>query len=208
MDFKILAEKREKDEKLSKDFLPAVIYGKGIETLSLKLKKNEFEKVFSLAGESNLINLNLDGKDIKVLVKDIQRQALNYSIMHVDFYQVNMKEKVVAEIPLHFIGESRAVKEYGGMLNKDINTLEVECLPGDLVSHIDVDVSVLNSFDDAIRIADLKLPSGVVATAEPEEMVASVKESKIEEEVVVAETEVKAEGTENKEAEEKAEAKK
>lgn len=190
MDFKISVEKREKKEKLAKDFMPAVIYGKGTETLSLKLKRNEFEKIFALAGESNLITLKLEGKDIKVLVKDTQKHAINSIIMHVDFYQVNMKEKVIAEIPLRFVGESKAVKTLGGMLNKDIDVLEVECLPSDLVNDIEVDISVLVSFDEAIRVADLKLPAGVVATAEPEEMVASVTEPKVEEEpepVVAAE---------------------
>ena len=193
MDFKIKVEKREKKEKLSKDFIPAVLYGKEIESQSLKIRKAEFEKIFASAGESNLIELDLEGAKIKVLVKDIQRNVLNHSLTHADLYQVNMKEKVVAEIPLNFIGESKAVKELGAMLNKDLDNLEVECLPGYLVDHIDVDISVLTSFDDAIRIGDLKLPAGVVATGEAEEMVASVKELKIvEEEVPVVAVEEKA----------------
>lgn len=187
MDFKIKVEKREKKEKLSKDFIPAVLYGKDIESQSLKMRKTEFEKIFAGAGESNLIELNLDGTTIKTLVKDIQRNVLNHSLTHADFYQVNMKEKVVAEIPLNFIGESKAVKELGAMLNKDLDNLEVECLPGDLVDHIDVDISILVAFDDAIRIGDLKLPAGVVATGEAEEMVASVKEPMIIEEEPVVE---------------------
>lgn len=190
MEFKILAEKREKKEKLNKDFIPAVAYSKGSEALSLKIRKNEFEKIFSFAGESNLIDLMIEDKGTKVLVKDVQRHALNHSIVHVDFYQVDMNEKVVAEVKLNYIGESKAVKELGGMLNKELDSLEVECLPKDLVNAIDVDVSVLVSFDDAIRVSDLKLPKGVVATADAEEMVASVKESKITEEAPV---EVKAE---------------
>lgn len=196
MDFKIKVEKREKKEKLSKDFIPAVLYGKEVETKSLKIKKAEFEKIFAGAGESNLIELNLDDTMVKVLVKDVQKNVLNDSLTHADFYQVNMKEKVVTEIPLNFIGESKAVKELGAMLNKDLDNLEVECLPGDLVDHIDVDISVLISFDDAIRIGDLKLPAGVVATGEDEEMVASVKELKIveEEEPVVAVEEKAADG--------------
>lgn len=211
MDFKISAEKREKNEKLDKDIIPAVIYGHGIDSQSLKLNKIKFEKIFDEAGESNLISLNFGGEDMKVLVKDTQRNVLNHSITHVDFYKVNMKEKVVAEIPLNYIGESKAVKEFGGMLNMDLDAVEVECLPGDLVDHIDVDISVLATFDDAIRIADLKLPANVVATANPEEMVASVKEPKVieEEPVVAADTEVKAgeekkEGGEKKEEEKKA----
>ena len=203
MDFKILAEKREKKEKLDKDFMPGVIYGNGITSQSLKVRKVEFDKIFATAGESNLIDLTLDGKSIKVLVKDIQRDPLSHTLTHVDFYQVNMKENVITEIPLNFIGESKAVKELGGTLNKDLDAVEVECLPSDLVDHIDVDLSLLTSFDDAIRISDLKLPKGLVATANPEEMVASVREPKIVEEEPVAAEPVKEAGAEKKEEEKK-----
>lgn len=203
MDFKILAEKREKKEKLNKDFMPGVIYGNGIASQSLKIKKVDFDKVFAAAGESNLIDLTLDAKSIKVLVKDVQRDPLSYVLTHVDFYQVNMKENVVTEIPLNFVGESKAVKELGGTLNKDLDAVEVECLPSDLVDHIDVDLSLLASFDDAIRISDLKLPKGLVATANPEEMVASVREPKVEEEPVAAAEPIKAAATEKKEEEKK-----
>lgn len=190
MEFKLNAQLREDNEKLSKDFMPAVVYGKGFENRNLKIRKAEFEKIFASAGESNLINLTLGGESFKVLVKDIQRDVLKHSIRHADLYQVNMKEKVSTEIPLHFIGESKAVRELGGMLSKDLDAIAVSCLPSDLVSHIEVDISVLESFDEAIRLSDLKLPKGIELESENlEEMVASVKEPKIieDEPVVVAE---------------------
>lgn len=186
MEFKILAKKREKKEKLGKDFIPAVLYGKEFPNQSLSLKKVDFEKTFSLAGESNLIDLEVDGKSEKVLVKDVQKDVINLSPVHVDFYKVNMKEKVVAEIPFVFVGESKAVKELGGMLNKELDAIEVECFPGDLVSSIEVDITPLVSLDDVIRVSDLNLPKTLETSVDPEDVVANIIQAKIEVEEPVA----------------------
>ena len=186
MELKLQAEKRIDNEKLSPEFIPAVIYGKGVSNQNLKIKRVDFEKAFAAAGESNLITLDFGEGAVKVLVKETQRDVLKYTFTHVDFYQVNMKEKITTEIPLHFIGESKAIKELGGMLMKEINELEVECLPSDLVDHIDIDISVLATYDDVIKIADLVLPSGfrlthnhpsdvVVVVVEPKAIVEEVK---------------------------------
>lgn len=182
MELKLTAQARNRQEKNSPEFIPAVLYGKGVENRNLKMKKIDFEKIFSQAGESNLIDLELDGTSVKVLVKDYQRDPIKNFFSHVDFYQVNMKEKITAEIPLHFIGESKAIRELGGTLIKDMDTLEIECLPGDLVDHIDVDISVLNTFDDAIRVNDLKLPAGLVLVQHTNEVIAAVMEPRAEEE--------------------------
>jgi len=186
MDFKLQAEKREKNEKLSVDFIPAVLYGNGIENQILKLKKINFEKIFATAGESNLISLDFGSGPVNVLIKAFQRDVLKHTFSHVDFYQVNMKEKVTTEIPLHFINESKAVRELGGMLMRSINEIQVECLPNDLIDHIDVDISVLNTFDDMIQVKDLPIPKTleitnnnledvVVAVTEPREQIEEEK---------------------------------
>jgi large subunit ribosomal protein L25 len=181
MEFKLKAAKRVKNEKLAADIIPAVLYGKGIESQSLKLKKVDFEKAFSGAGESNLIDLDYGDGVVKVLVKDTQRDVLKYTYTHVDFYQVNMKEKITAEIPLHFIGESKALKELGGMLMKEINELEIECLPSDLVDHIDIDISVLNTYEDVIKIGDLTLSKSFrLVHNHPSDVVAVVVEPKVQ----------------------------
>jgi len=180
MDIKLSAQLRAKGEKSGLDQIPAVIYGKGVETQSLSVKRSDFEKVFRTAGESTLIDLDRGDGSIKVLVKDIQRDILKGFVTHIDFYQVNMKEKIKTEIPLHFVGEAKAVKELGGALIKDLDSVEVECLPGDLVDHIDVDISVLNTYEDAIRLNDLTLPKGLVLVSETNEMVAAVREPKAE----------------------------
>jgi len=168
---------------IADSLIPAVIYGPGIKSRTLKVKRHDFERVFELAGEANLIDLIIDDeKPVKVIVKDIQRDTIKNNLIHIDFYQVDMSKKITAEIPLNFVGESRAVRELGGVLVKNINSIEVKCLPGNLVDHIDVDLSSLNSLGDCLRVEDIKLPNGMQPTSETGEMVASVIEPKKEEE--------------------------
>lgn len=177
MDLKLSAQLRPEGEKTPADRLPAVLYGKGRENVNLSLDLNDFVKIFEAAGESNLIELTVDGQEaVKVLVKEVQQELIKDRPRHVDFYQVNMKDKIKTEIPLHFIGESKAVRELGGIFLREIDGVEVECLPGDLVDHIDVDISSLNTFDDEIRLNDLKLPEGMRLLAETNEIIAQVAE--------------------------------
>ena len=194
MELKLKVQKREKNERLGNDFMPAVLYGKDVENRSLKLKRLDFEKVFNAAGESNLIELSEDDKTVKVLVKDLQRDVLKHTFTHVDFLQINMKEKIHATIPLHFVGESKAIKELNGSLMREVNEINVECLPGDLIDHIDVDISVLISFDEVIKINDLKLPANVKLMHNTNDVVAvvAIPKAHVEEAPVVAPVDPKA----------------
>lgn len=201
MTIKLNAKLRSDQERLDSDTMPGVVYGKEVDNKNLKMKRADFEKAFKEAGESNLIDLDIDNSTVKVLVKEVQRDVLKNFYTHVDFYQVNMKEKVKTEIPLHFVGEAKAVRELGGALIKDMDSIEVECLPTDLVDHIDVDISVLNTFEDAIRTNDLQLPAGLTLVQHTNDVVAAVKEPKVEVEVAPAETpaaEAKGTATETK----------
>ncbi|MFZ2310471.1 MAG: 50S ribosomal protein L25 [Patescibacteria group bacterium] len=168
------AQVREKREKLAPDLLPAVIYGNNADTQSLKVKKSELQKMVSSAGESNIISLKIGDKTKSVLIKEVQRTGLSGNVTHVDFLEVNMKNKLHTEIPLHFVGESKAVREMAGSLIKDVDSLEVECLPEDLVDHIDIDISVLKEFHDNISIHDLVLPHGIKLLNEHDHVIISV----------------------------------
>lgn len=150
--------------------------------------------VFNLAGESNLIDLNIDDKKvIKVIIKDVQKDVIKSDIIHADFYQVNMDKKIITEIPLNFIGESLAVKQLGGTVIKNMDNLEVECLPGDLVSHIDIDLGRLRIFGDLIRLNDIKLPQGMELVSKTNEVVISVTEAIKEEKIIQPTDEIKEE---------------
>ncbi|MFH1583418.1 MAG: 50S ribosomal protein L25 [Candidatus Falkowbacteria bacterium] len=164
-------------------FIPAVIYGFGKANQNIKVKKHDFEKVFTIAGEFNLVDLSIgEAVPAKVIIKDVQRDGITDSVIHVDFYQVDMTKKITTEIPLNFIGEAKIIKELGGTLVKNMDTVEVECLPGDLVSHIDVDISILENFDQFIRLHDLVLPNGIVLVQVTNEAVVGAVETEIEEE--------------------------
>ncbi len=178
-----------------KGMVPAVVYGSGMENSNIKIKKIDFERVFAEAGESNLINLVIDDKPpIKVIVKDFQKSPVKDQVIHIDFYLVDMSKKIETTIPLNFIGESKAVKELGGILMKNIDEINARCLPGDLVNNIDVDLSVLNTLDDVIRIKDLKISKDIEILNEVEDMVASVTEQRADE--------IEAEASEEKSEEE------
>ena len=204
-EIKLTAEIRDKKngsakQELLKGYVPAVVYGSEAENVNLKIKKIDFEHVFAAAGESNLIDLIIGGKKtIKVIVKEFQKDAVKGGVIHVDFYQVDMKKKITTNIPLDFIGKSKAVKELGGVLVKNMNEVEVECLPGNLVNKIEVDLSKLNGLSDIIRVSDLSLPEGMSMVNEQSDVVANIVELRA---VVVEE---KAE--EEKSQEEKAETK-
>ncbi|HRH33396.1 MAG TPA: 50S ribosomal protein L25 [bacterium] len=171
-----------------KDFIPAVMYGSGVDNTMLDLKRPEFEKVFIKSGESGLITLKLDeDQEYPVIVKDFQVDPIKQRIIHVDFFKLNMKEKVVAEVALEFIGEAPAVKTYGGIVIQNFNALEIECLPSDLIQKIDIDLSILKEVGDAIHVSDIKLPDGVVFKQDLNDLVVNVVEpKKVVEEVVVA----------------------
>lgn len=156
--------------------IPAVLYGHNIPNVHLTVAQGEFEKLFRKAGESTIVELKTDdGKTHNVLIQAIQKHYLTSIITHVDFYEVSMTEKLTATVPLEFVGESDAVKILGGTLLKVIDEIEVECLPGDLPHNLEIDISVLKTFDDSILVKDIKLPKGVVVTSDPEETVANTQ---------------------------------
>ena len=181
MDIKLQAQLRKSGEKIEKDNCAAVVYGPGVESKSLSVKRIDLEKIFAIAGESNLINLSIETiGDVKVLIKDIQRSVLKNIMTHVDFYQVNMTKKITTTIPLVFVGESKAVKELGGVLIKNMDELEVECLPSDLVDHIEVNIAALAELHDAIFVRDLKVASSMEILNDAGSSIATVIEPRTE----------------------------
>lgn len=170
--------------------IPAVVYGKHFENKSIAIDKKEFDKTFKEAGTSNLIDMTVGEEKFKTLVHDIQIHPITGDIIHIDFLKINMKEKIHAEIPLSFIGESAAVINMEGSLINPIDSIEVECLPADLPSEIEVDLSALDDFEKTIKVADLKIPAGVEVLSDPEELIASVQAPRSDEELAELETAV------------------
>lgn len=166
--------KRAKDE-LLEHRIPTVMYGKGVSAQALTLPRADFIKLFAAAGFSSLIDITVDsGASVKAVVKEVQVHPLRNTPIHIDLHQVRMDEKLTAQIPLKFVGESMVVKGEGGTLIRSMNEIEVTCLPADLPHEIEVDISVLKTFDDAITIGKLKFPKGVEAVGGAELSVATV----------------------------------
>lgn len=172
--------------------VPAVVYGFGTEPKNVTIDRNAFVKVFNEAGSSTVLDLVADGKSFQVLIGEVQRNPLNDFVTHVDFRAVDPNRKIEAEIDLEFVGESMAVKSLGGTLIQSLESLDVKSLPGALVSHIDVDVSVLATFDDVIRVSDLVIPEGIEVMEDPETAVASVQPPRSEEEMAALDAAVDA----------------
>lgn len=167
------------------------MYGHNVENQTIEINERDFAKAFKTAGESTIVNLVVDGKTQPVLIQEVQNHYLNGQPIHVDFYAVNMSEKLKVKVPLHFTGESAAVKTMGGTLVKNLTEVEVECLPTDLPHEIDVDITPLNTFDDAIRVSDLKVSGKVALLVKPEEVVVLVAPPRTEEEMASLNAEVK-----------------
>jgi large subunit ribosomal protein L25 len=177
--------------------VPAVIYGHRVEPVPVTLPRREFERAFHKVGRTQLLDLKIDGEggSRKVLVREVQYDPRANVVIHVDFYQVNLKEKIQAEVPVVLVGEAPAVLRRDGELQQNINTLRVSCLPADIPEHIEVDVSGLEAVDDGIRVSQLNIPAECEVLTDPEELVVKIGVIReVEEEPVVAEEEEAAEG--------------
>ena len=176
-------------------FVPAVLYGRELETISLQIESRSLQKVLTQAGTHQLISLKIGRKQpLLTLARDIQRDVIKRDYLHVDFYAVKMDEKVTAEVPLVITGESPAVKEKGGILTQGLDELEIECLPSDLISAIEVNVEGLLELNDTITVAELTVPSSITVLSEPESMVIKIEPPrKVEELEEEAEAAVEAE---------------
>ncbi len=164
--------------------IPAVVYGHKVDNLNVSVLENEFKKVYKAAGESTLVDLLVESSvnPVKVIIQDVQLDPVVGNYLHVDFHQVNMKEKLHTNISLKFIGEAPAVKSSGGVLITNKNSIEVKCLPADLIHEIEVDLFPLKNLEDVIRVKDLKVPKIIEVLDLPDEIVAIVTESKTEKE--------------------------
>lgn len=156
--------------------LPANIYGKKVKSLSVQVPLKEFENVYKKAGETGIVELDL-GKDKKsVLVHNVQLNPVTDAPIHVDFLQIDLKEKVSADVQVEMVGESPAQKQGLGTVVLYIDEIEVEALPTDLPDKFEVNIDNLAEVDQAIYVKDLKVDrSKVELKADPEAILAKVE---------------------------------
>ncbi len=157
-------------------FVPAVLYGRRATPLHLQANDRELMRVLTRAGGSHLVTLKIAGESepSMALVREVQREPIKGTLLHVDFFGVSMTEKINVEIPIRFEGTSPAAARNEGVLTYGSDTVEIECLPADLIDAIHVDLSGLVKVGDVIRVGDLKVPDTIKILAGPDDLVVRV----------------------------------
>ncbi len=188
---------------------PANIYGRGVESRAVQAETATVMHLLRTAGRNAVITLTVQGEDgpRSVMMRGVQRHPVTDRLLHVDFYQVSLTEKMRAEVPLVLVGSAPAVSDLGGVLLQGLDSISVEALPGDIPGHLEVDVSGLEQFDDGVHVKDLVLGPNVALLTDPELVVAKVAAPRLaaeleaeaaaaEEEAVAKEAEAVEEGAE------------
>ncbi len=156
--------------------LPANIYGKDIDSVAVQLPLKTFEDLYKEVGSSGVVEVEFDGDKRPTLIHNMQYDFVNHTPLHADFFQVNLKEKVKTVVPLHIVGEAKAVTEKLGMLMQPVNEVEVEALPTDLPEHVEIDVTELAEVGQNLKISDIKIAGDVAILNDPEQVIASIAE--------------------------------
>ena len=190
--------------------IPGVVYHKGEDSVAVQFSYKEFQSVLHTeAGRNALIDLKVKNdkgrKQRTVVVKALQEDPVSGNVLHVDFHQISLTEKITVHIPIHEKGESPGVKNEGGVLESPLKELEVECLPTEIPENIEIDISKLD-LNDSIHVKDVTLPESIKVLTDPDMVIVQVKPPVVEkaEETTeeVTEPEVIGEKKEEGEAEE------
>lgn len=162
--------------------IPANIYGHKEESQTVQIDAAAFAALRRAHKTTGIIALRMDdgSKAQTALVRHIQRNPINGNILHIDFFRVNLTERIIMKVPLHVVGEAPGVKDENGVLLHLLDTLEVECMAQDIVNSFEVDVTSLAHIDDTLHASDVKLPDGFKLITEPEEAIVKVAATRAE----------------------------
>ena len=172
--------------------LPAVIYGYGIDPISIILDAHSASRILAKASSSTLVTIELAGTQYPTLVREKQLDFIRNELIHVDFLAVSMTEKITADVGIQLEGAAPAVKEFNAIIVHNLTELEVECLPSDLPERFVVDISRLAEIGDGVYVRDVTPPANVEILTDPDEMIVvatamAEEEAEEEEEVLVGE---------------------
>lgn len=173
-----------KVKKLRRDgFVPAHVFGNKVETEHVSVKSLDFAKAYDQAGETGLIDLKIGEEKVRpVLIREVQVDPVRGATLHIDFYQVNLKEKVKVSVPIELFGEEPETVHSGeAVVIQPMSEVEVEALPAELPEKIEVDISSLRQINDAIFVSQLKVAEGVALIADPEAVVVKLDNAVTEE---------------------------
>jgi large subunit ribosomal protein L25 len=165
--------------------VPANIYGHRKESLAVQVPRDSIAALIRSVGSSAIVEVavNGEGKPRPALIKFVQRHATTDEILHVDFYQVSMTEKMTLDVPLVLVGTPPAVKDYQGVLLQLLDNVSIRCLPTDLPQHLEADISGLAELESSIHVSDIQAPEGVEILNDVEQMVARVETPRIAAEI-------------------------
>ena len=172
--------------------VPVHLFGHDIESAALQCDAAQLKRALAQAGKTRLISLKLDKAKgpRNIVVREIQRDSLTGELLHVDFYQVRMAEEIKVEVPIVLVGEAPALKSKENILLQELNSLSIECLPDQIPTSIELDLSSLTEAEQAIHVRDITLDEGVTVLNDPQHMVVKIslrRVEKVEEEVAVEE---------------------
>jgi large subunit ribosomal protein L25 len=177
--------------------LPAVIYGRHVEPISISLEAHATGLVFAKLTSSSLVTIDVEGQEYAALVREKQRDFIKGNLTHIDFLALDLTETIRTKVRLTFTGVSSAVKDYSAVLVHRMDALDVECLPSNLPERINVDISSLKEIGNNIRVSDIPLPENVVVLDDADDIViiaTLAKEEAVEEGAAVAGAEAAAPG--------------
>lgn len=168
------------------DHIPAVIYGHGMQPVSITVERRELRAALSgPAGTNTILELQVGDKTYPAVVKDMQRDPVKRGVRHIDFMQIDLSEEIIMAVPVHLTGIAKAVLAEGGLVDPTVDRIEVRAAANNIPNEILIDVTNMG-MDDVIRLSDIELPKGVTALAEPDLVIVTVLVTKSEADVAVA----------------------
>ena len=173
----------------SEGHIPGILYGRGMEPISVMVERREFRLALSgPAGANTVLALQVGGTSYPAVVKEMQRHPIRRTVNHIDFLQVNMNEEITVHVGVRLVGESKAVAVAGGLVDTAVDSLEVSCTPTDMPNEFVIDITDMQP-DTVIRLSDIPMPKGVTALGDPDMAVVTVLTTAAEIEEPVAEAE-------------------
>lgn len=168
------------------DKIPGVLYGHGMQPVSLSVARRDLRSALSgPAGVNTIIDLSVGGTTYPAIVKELQRHPVRRTVSHIDFQQISMTEEIVVSVPIHLSGNAKAVVAEGGLVDAAVDTIEVRTTPSSMPNEILVDITNM-TVNDVIHLRDITLPAGVTAVGDPDLVVVTVLTTRAESPAVAA----------------------
>lgn len=157
--------------------VPGILYGKNVNNFMFEVGELELDKEITSVGGHGVINTSIDGKEYKTLIKEIQRDAVNHKIIHIDLQELSNESKITTEVPLIFMGEDKVMKN-GGIIQKEKNNVKVQCYAENIPKYINVDLSKM-IMGDTYRVSDIEVSNEISIIDEANTLIASITGSNV-----------------------------